>query len=669
MTRLRITRVLVGTLLIPTVFGTLVLWSLADRAEQSDRVPAAVVNLDKPVTKGHGKHKRVVFAGRLLAAGLTSPKQRRDSALDWQLTDAGDARQGLRDGGYYAVVTIPEGFSRTLAGIDGSDPRAASVSVRSNDSSSALAGRVSHRVTDVAAERLGHRITATYLEGVLAKSGKLKDRLGKAASGADRLATGAGSVRSGAARIDRGAGSLAAGLGTLASGADRLSAGATRLHHGTSRLASGADRTHAGAQRLATGLGTLADRTAGLPRQARRLADGAGQVAHGVGPYAKLVKAWAQACATDPAVTATQPQLCAGTIKAAGPAGRNADELAAGARRVAHGAGELAGRAPRLTGAIGDAAHGADRLSAGTTRLASGAHRVDTGSARLATGAQRLGTGARQARAGANRLAGGSGRLSEGTARLSDGSRTLATRLQQGAARIPDDRQGTRQAHVVADPVSATAASLNPARDGATLLAPAVLAFALWLGAFVSYLVRPALPGRRLRSAVAGWRVALAGWLPAVAVGVVQAAVLFAAVTLLGATLDSPVAVAGFMLLAAAVFAALNQAFVAALGPRRGWLVSIAFAVLQAVSLGGLVPIATAPGPLRVLNQALPVTRAADGFTRLVLGGRVGSPGADLVVLVLWGVAALAVTSLAARRRQRVDLDAVRREVDAVPHG
>ena len=77
-------------------------------------------------------------------------------------------------------------------------------------------------------------------------------------------------------------------------------------------------------------------------------------------------------------------------------------------------------------------------------------------------------------------------------------------------------------------------------------------------------------------------------------------------------------------------------------------LISIAFATLQLVSLGGLVPIDTAPAPFQALNQVLPVARAADGFAHLTLGGEVGSLAGDVLVLLVWGVAALAVTS---RRR------------------
>lgn len=57
-------------------------------------------------------------------------------------------------------------------------------------------------------------------------------------------------------------------------------------------------------------------------------------------------------------------------------------------------------------------------------------------------------------------------------------------------------------------------------------------------------------------------------------------------------------------------FAAVHQAFVAWLGPRRGWLVSIAFAVLQAVSWG-VFPVDTAAGLLLWGGAALAVTTVA----------------------------------------------------------
>ena len=82
---------LIGVLVLPVLLGALIVWSLGDRAEQVEQVPAAVVNLDKPVTK---KGEKPIYAGRLLAAGLTSPTDSQDESLGWEA----DRRRGREAG-------------------------------------------------------------------------------------------------------------------------------------------------------------------------------------------------------------------------------------------------------------------------------------------------------------------------------------------------------------------------------------------------------------------------------------------------------------------------------------------------------------------------------------------------------------------------------------------
>ena len=683
MKRLSANRVLVATVLLPMLFGSLVLWALSDRVERIDAVPAAVVNLDEPVETGKGKDKQVVFAGRLLAAGLTSSGAEDDPNLDWRLTGADDASEGLREGDYYAVITIPEDFSRTVAGLTRNDPETARITVRSNDSSSALVGMVSDQIGDVAAARLNQRITAMFLEGMYAQTGELKTSLGKAEKGAGRLADGAGRLGEGTARLSSGAGALAGGLDSLSGGAGRLAEGANQLSDGAGRLSSGAGRLSAGAGELADGAGELAGglgalhaRTRPMPEQTRRLADGAGQLAHGVEGWSQVLLEWRRACQTDPVLAGSHARLCAMTVQAVGVDNGNAEAMVSGSKRLADGTDQLADGAPRLVSAIGRAADGADRVAGGAGRLAAGARKLDGGAGRLADGASQLGSGAGRLASGATRasdgassLADGSSRVADGTARLSDGSRALATGLGRGAERIPSLTAEERKelAGTVAEPVASNAERLNATPSAATSLAPGVLALALWLGAFVTYLVRRALPARALAAAIPPFRVALAGWLPAVVIGLAQSVLLFVVLGLFDVVMESPLGVVAFLLVPAAVFAAVNQACVAALGPKRGWMVSIVFAVLQAVSLGGWVPVDTAPPLIQALSGVLPVPLAAEGLGNLTLGGRVGSVAGSLVALLVWGAAALAVSTLAARRRQRVSVSDVRRRVAARP--
>lgn len=675
-------RVLVGAVLLPALLGTLVLWVVGERVESVDAVPAAVVNLDEPVRTGTGQDRQTVAAGRLLAAGLTSPSPSpsgEEETLAWRLTTPEDAEEGLGDGSYYAVITIPKDFSETVAGISGDDPETARITVRSNDSASTLVAAVSEQVGEVAATRLNQQITATFLEGMYTETGALKTSLGEAESGAGRLADGVDRVGAGSLQLEAGAGELAGGLdrlssgaGRLADGSDRLEAGAEGLAVGSDRLAGGADELAGGMGRLAAGLGRLHQRVRPLPDRTRSLADGAGQVEEGVRGWSQVLLAWRRACQSDPVLAGSHARLCAATLQAVGVDGGNAAAMVSGSRRLSDGTDQLAEGTPELVSAVGRSADGAQRAASGTRRLASGLDEASAGAARLAVGASRLSRGASdlasgsiRARDGADRLAAGSTRVATGTHRLGEGSRKLAEGLARGAEAIPaySPRERRETAETVAEPVVSDARRVDPVASAATELAPGVLALALWLGAFVTYLIRRALPEEVLAAASTPLRAALAGWRPAALVGLAQSLVLLGAVALLDVAVGSWVGLALLLVLAAAVFAALNQAFVALLGTRRGWMLSIVSAVLQAVAVEGVVPLDGAPGPVLAASEVLPVPLVAEGVGAVVLGGGPGPVVGAVVGLAVWAAVALGVTALAARRRQRVTLADLRRSV------
>lgn len=685
-------RLVAAAILLPVVVTALALVALGDRAENLDQVPAAVVNLDEPVTTGSGKNKQTIYAGRALAADLVSSSGSGspDPTLGWELTDEEDARSGYADGTYAAVITIPEDLSKTLSGVQGSDPSAGRVSVEASDASSEVTAEIARQVARQSASTLGRTVTTTYLDGVRDQTGKLKSSLTSAADGADQLADGTSAADSGAGKVADGARSLssvasgaadgaaqvAGGVDSLAGGLGRLESGADSLASGAGKASKGASSLAAGADSLAGGLGRLESSTAELPSQASALATGAAQVSDGVDGYTQLAKGWAQACASDPLLAASKPQLCGATGAAVGPGGEQADQLAGGAASVASGASALSQSAPELTEGISSAADGAERVASGASqvadansRLAAGARELEgglgkagDGASSLASGADRLASGTKQLESGSASLASGADDLSSGTSSLSEGASSLASGLDEGASQIAVP--GEKQAEVVADPVQVSVAS-GPSTSGATRLAPTVIALALWLGAFAIYLLRSAFPVRRLREALPARRLALLGLWPAVAVGLVQAVLIVVVVGALGADLARPVATAGIAALAAAAFVAMHQAAVALAGQRRGWLISLAFLALQLVSLGGLLPMATAPGPLDALVSILPVPLAAEALRGVAVAQSGSAVGASLAGLVLWLLLALAVSVFAAGRAQRTSVAEIRGAVVA----
>lgn len=679
-------RLVAAAILLPVVVTALALVALSDRTENLDKVPAAVVNLDEPVTTGSGKDKQTVYAGRALAADLVSSSGSSASpTLGWELTDAADARSGYADGTYAAVITIPEDLSKTLSGVQGSDPSAGRVSVEASDASSEVTAEIARQVARQSASTLGRTVTTTYLDGVRDQTGKLKTSLDSAADGADQLAEGTAAAGSGAGKVADGARSLssgasgaadgasqvAGGLDTLAGGTARLESGAESLAGGAGKASQGASSLAAGADELSGGLDQLERSTAGLPSQTSSLAAGASQVSEGVAGYTQLAKGWAQACASDPLLAASKPQLCGATASAVGAGGGQADQLAAGAAQVASGASALSQAAPELSGGISSAADGARkvasgasqvadanaRLDAGARELEAGLGKTNDGATALASGADQLASGTKQLESGSAELATGADDLSSGTSSLTEGADSLASGLDDGASQIAVP--GEKQAEVVADPVQVSVAS-GPSTSGSTRLAPAVIALALWLGALAIYLLRPAFPVGRLREALTARRLTFAGLWPAALVGLAQAVLLVVAAALLGADLARPFATVGIAAIAAAAFVAVHQAVVALTGQRRGWLISLAFLALQLVSLGGLLPVATASAPFGALAGILPVSLAAEALRGVAVAQSGAAVAAPVGGLVLWLLLAVTVSLFAAGRAQRTSVAEIR---------
>src|SRR5699024_11284872 len=138
-----------------------------------------------------------------------------------------------------------------------------------------------------------------------------------------------------------------------------------------------------------------------------------------------------------------------------------------------------------------------------------GAHRAD-GRAGLA--------------AGTSGLADGTDDLAEGTEQLAGGSDELAEGLREGAVSVPtySEQERARMSEMAAAPVGTGADRLNEASGADTATFPFVTGLALWLGAFGTFLLLPALRRRLLDRALPMWQVVLRSLAPALLIAVVQ---------------------------------------------------------------------------------------------------------------------------------------------------
>lgn len=649
---------LAALVLIPTLYGGLYLYANHDPYGAFPQVPAAVVSDDAGTTLSTGE--------RLQVGGEVADSLVESRSFDWHRVTRAEALDGVNDGRYAFAVIVPQTFSADLASTADYEPRQASVLLETNDANNYMTTLIGNTVIKQVSASVASEVSETAASKLLLGFTEVHDQLGKAADGAQRL-------HEGIAQTDDGARRLRAGASSLASGLDDLADGATRLSDGIGRAVSGADRLGSGAASLASGLRTLDDRTAALPAQTEALADGAAQVAAGNRQVADAGREVATASValrnhlssdresllstlrdqglTDAQLATVGSQLAELDTYVAGADGRiqaasgDLTRLSAGADQVAAGARTLADATPALQQGIHRAAAGAAGVGEGAAQLETGLRSLDTGAAQLAEGATK-------AAAGADSLSTGAGTLVTGLDRLSSGSTELADALGKGRDSVPNptDAQRKAMAQTIGNPLAIESGSLATAGNYGAGLAPMFLSLALWIGAYVLFLLVRPLSNRALATSQRSVRTALGGWLAPVAVGVAQVLALIGVVGLaLDIDITHPVLALLFLVFVSMTFVAILHALAARFGA-VGKFLGLVFMVVQLVSAGGTFPWQTLPAPLRTVHHLVPMSYAIDGLRRLMYGADLTPLWGDVGVLAAFLAGALAVSALAARR-------------------
>ncbi len=665
--RRRWMRYAVPGLLLPLLAALVLVWSTSDREQELDKVPVAIVNDDQIVSK-----PTTVAAGRALTASLTDPAKG-DPKLDWKLTDSADAKQGLRSGEYYAVLTIPSDFSAAIVSTSGDSPVRGKLTLTSNGAASTTLPYISEQVVAAAATALGNQSTQGYLKNVYGGFNQIAQSNQKAASSAAQLADGTSQLSDGASQLDTGAETLASSLGQVASGAEELlsgtesvSTGAAKVARGTTELSQGARKLHQGADKLARSSRTLANkgadyagRTRQVARAASGVAGGADRLASGAGTVADDLRALGIACTAAGGSTAfcndldrarDRARVHAGAsrvlARATGGLARANDVVAAGAAALAAGERRVAGGAKSLDGASGRLSTSARTLASGASSVAAGARSVDAATGSLADGTE-------ETSAAGSDLASGSATLSTSASSANDGAQSLSSGLAKGAKESPtySSSQQTALADTVSQPVDLTHTTAYSDHANGWLLG-AIVAVILWLAATAGALGVDVRSARRNALVpVSSRRIAVVQSLPAVGLALAQAVAVLLAVALLRVDVASQVAFVMVTLLAALCFGLVGYALRLAFGG-PGVAVFVLFLLVQVAALGNVVPLETAPGALQQANGLLPLTAFTNATSQVVSGGDVGSLQAATLVLVAWAAAAYGLSVLLVKRQR-----------------
>ncbi|MDQ0747848.1 putative membrane protein [Streptomyces africanus] len=669
---------LVALLVLPLLYGALYLWSFWDPYGRLDRIPVALVNDDRGATAD----------GKKISAGDDITKGLRDSkTFDWQEVSAAEARRGVEDGTYYLSLTMPADFSERIASSSGNSPETGALQVRTNDANNYIVGQISRTVFSEVRQAASTKTSRSFLDKIFVSFSDIHGKTVKAAKGADQLNGGLG-------KAEKGSKDLADGLKDAKDGSGKLSTGLKKLHTGAGDLEDGSKQVADGTQKLADRVNTTAGKVGPFLKgnektiadTARLVADSSGVIRKHLDTLAKTAPTAAKGARTasdtlngvyarrcdDPVL----PDAACGDLKKAKDAAADAALIAGDVNTlIADQNGDLtkldknlaalqkqsealADRAPHLSKDLDDAVKKINKLNDGAARVAAGAKKLHKGLGTARTGAVDLNKGVGKLKTGADDLSGGMFKLVDGSGKLAGG-------LHDGAERIPDyDKQDRDQrTEVMADPVRLASQDLHKAPNYGTGFAPYFIPLSLWVGAMVAYMLIAPMNRRALAAGAPAWRIALAGWLPVVAIGVLQTVALMSVLHwAVGLEMARAAGTVGFLFLVTACFAAIVQWLNARFGA-AGRILVLALLMLQLTSAGGTYPVQTSPGFFNALHPFLPMSYVVEALRRLITGGGLEPVWHACVVLTAFTAGALALTAVAARRRQVWTLDRLHPEL------
>ena len=240
--------------------------------DATERIPVAVVNLDKGATDAKG---RSVSYGEDLVDSL-----QQTGDLAWDVVDEGAADAGIADGTYALALKVPRDYSEKVASLSGDAPEKAVVEIVSDGSGNVLATRAGASALRQVQSRLKSALGEDYLLSVLNDVRGQATRLSVTADGSVMLDAGYDALK-------QGAGAISTGLNQTASAADQLTDGLGQIATGVSAAGTGADSLAQGItavrQQAATPLAQGADALAAGLDQVAATAQAMGQGVSGIG--------------------------------------------------------------------------------------------------------------------------------------------------------------------------------------------------------------------------------------------------------------------------------------------------------------------------------------------------------------------------------------------------
>ena len=659
-------KLVIGTVaLIPLLYGSLYLWAFTNPYNTLNTVPVAVVVEDNGAMI-NGKMRNI---GNEIKTRLKNQKDGSEG-FQWNFVNSAEANKGLKNGNYFMVATIPASFSKCIASAQYDTPTKAKLHVKYDQASNMLASQIGKTAFRTMRTEISEAIAQEYWEHMFAKVNSASDSLGAAANGAGALHEGSKSLQGGINKLADGSNKLSQSLQKLQGGLGELQKGANTLTEANARSKEGAQYLAQKTQDLANGAQQLSEGTQRLSAATSEFYEGAQKLAASSNELEEHVKAGnaeTKAQITGLLMQAQNPRVTKEDVLAslqglAGGLSENSDLLETNLSALSAGADKLSAGSLQIKGGADAISQGVEAVNAGSNKLAAGANSLAEGLAQVSNGSEKLNNGVSEAAQGSAKIVNGSDQLNSGAKKLSDNT----PKLVDGAKKLHDglkDAQKSgkinnivQKSKMMSAPVSLEEHEYSHVENYGTGFAPYFISIALWVGALMATFVLRVMDRRAILNGMNPLKSALISLTPFVIMGVAQAIILMGVVQgALKFQIDNVGAFYALGIIASIVFMAIMQ-MIMVVFRMPGRIVAIVLLMLQITSSAGTFPVQMTPAFFRAVHPYLPMTYSIMGLRQAMAGKNSGEIVFGIEMLVLFGVIAIAITSIACRMKRTVTM-------------
>lgn len=525
----------------------------------------------------------------------------------FEVVDSSKANDGLTNGDYYAIITIPENFTENINNAGEKNRSVTTITYAPNQKSNYLASQIISRVVLEAEKGLEGEISSAVVGSLVDNLNEVPKSLQTIVDATDKLQEGSDNLKSGLGQINEGTKTLSSKYTELDQGIDSVKNGASSLNDGVNDLKNGSSKITSGLSDLNNGVNSYTTNTNSLIQLLKVC-----EVAHNSDGSLNLN---------------TQRNQY---IKIAYNVDCNNISLL------------MNGLSNQVT--VSKLNSGASTLLNGSKSLDEGISKLQNGTSTLQSGLDKVSSGSKTVKDSLTTLSNGTSSAYDGSVKLSDGLSTFKGEIVKSKTETEEKLSKLDGLDTyVKDSVKIDEKPKGEVKQYGVSFTPLFLSIGLWVGALMCYVIFYYDQEHRFKLLDKENRGIKQNFAYILIASIFALVTSFLIKTLLGFSVISSVTYYLSSILISVTFMSIIQLLIR-LFSDVGKFLSLVVLVLQLAASGGTFPVETITYGFRWLNPLLPMTYSIKLIKEALISTDNGFIFNNAIVLILFAVISFLIT-------------------------